>query len=143
MSKDKMQIIDDLILGKDQCVLATVEGNQPHTSLMTYFVDHATMKFYFLSRKSSRKNKNLRKNPHVSLFIDRRDEKQTLSIQGVYAPIKKKQTIEAIIKLFLLKHPHLRHFAEDPDTELIRIMGQSAQLITGFEDSFTTKLENS
>lgn len=143
MSKDKMQIIDELVLGKDRCVLATSDGYQPHTSLMTYFADHAVMKFYFLSRKSSQKNKNLRKNPHVSLLIDRRDERQALSIQGVYSPIRNKQTVEAITKLFLHKHPHLTDFARDPETELVRILGQSAQLVLDFEDVFTTKLKNS
>jgi len=143
MSKDKMQTIDDLILGKDICVLATSDGIEPHTSLMHFLVDHATMKFYFLSRKKSRKSKNLKKCPHVSLLIDRRDESQALTIQGVYSPIKKTQTINAIVKLFLKKHPHMKNFAKHPDTELIRIQARSAQLLQGLEEEFVTNFKNS
>lgn len=142
MSKEKMQLIEDLITSKDLCVLATSDGHIPHTSLMTFFADHAVMKFYFLTRKTSQKSKNLRKNPHVSLLIDRRDEHLALSIQGVYSPIKKKQTIEAITKLYLMKHPEMKAFANHPDTELVRILGKSASLAQGVEDIFNTKLKN-
>lgn len=141
MSKDKMQIIDDLILSKDICVLATSDGIEPHASLMHFLVDHAAMKFYFLSRKDSRKNKNIKKCPHVSLLIDRRDEAMALTIQGVYSPIRKTQTIDAIIKLFLKKHPHMKTFADHPDTELIRIQARSAQLLQGIEEEFVTNFK--
>ncbi|BDQ37326.1 hypothetical protein SYK_16860 [Pseudodesulfovibrio nedwellii] len=142
MSKQKIRFIEDMVKAKDICVLATSDGNTPHTSLMNYFADHAVMKFYFLSPKTSKKNKNLKKNPHVSILIDRRDENIALSINGVYSPIKKQQTVDAIIKLFLLKSPHMKEFAEHPDTELIRIEGKSAELVQGFTDVFSTKLIN-
>jgi len=143
MSKDKMQIIDNLVLSKDLCVLATTDGIEPLTSLMTYVVDHATMKFYFLSPKDSQKNKNIKKHPHVSILIDRRDEGQALTIQGVYSPIKTKQTEKAITKLFLAKHPQLKDFAESEDTELIRIMGKKAILAENIHKIFEAKLKNS
>lgn len=143
MSQEKMQIIDDLVTGEELCVLATSDGIEPYTSLMTYFVDHASMKFYFLSRKNSRKNKNIKAHPHASILIDRREENVSLTIQGVYAPIKKKQTAEAITKLFLLKHPYLAEFAAHPDTELLRVVGREALLINGVEGKFQTKLKNS
>lgn len=76
------------------------------------------------------------------MMIDRRDEDIALTVQGVYAPIKKKQTAEAITKLFLMKYPELKDFAEHPETELLRINGQFAQLMVGVEEKFETKLKN-
>lgn len=143
MSKNKMQIIDDMVKDEEFCVLATSDGIEPLASLMTYFADHAAMKFYFLSRKNSRKNKNIKKHPHVSILIDRRDQSLALTVQGVYSPIKKKQTTQAITKLFLMKHPELQGFADNPDTELIRVNGKSAQLLHGIEGKFETKFKNS
>ncbi|NDV20259.1 pyridoxamine 5'-phosphate oxidase family protein [Pseudodesulfovibrio sp. JC047] len=137
-----MELIEEIVKAKDLCVLSTSDGNIPHTSLMHYFADHAVMKFYFLSSRNSKKSKNLKKNPHVSLLIDRRDEDIALSIEGVYSPIQKQQTVDAIIKLFLLKNPHMQGFAEHPDTELIRIEGKSAELVRGFTDVFFTKFKN-
>ncbi len=141
MSSKKMQIIDDMVTHGDTCVLATMEGNAPHTSLMTYFADHASMKFYFLTRASSRKYKNLMKNPHASLLIDRRDDNLSLSIDGYYMPIRKKQTVEAIIRLYLLKYPENEAFANLPDTHLIRVQGVSAELAEGMDVVFSTKLK--
>ena len=142
MMKKNMQIINDLVTGEDICVLATMDGNMPHTSLMVFFADHAAMKFYFLTRSSSRKYKNLKQNPHVSLLIDRRDEDLALSITGHHLPIKKEQTVEAIKKLYLLKHPEMEEFANHPETELIRILGTSAELALDKDVVFNTKLKN-
>ncbi len=151
MSKKKLQQIDGLVLGKDICVLGTSDGREPHVSLMAFLADHAAMKFYFLSHKNSHKNKNLKKCPHVSILIDTREEDLphnqdkalALTLKGVYAPIKRPQTIKAITKHFLAKHPHMKEFAANPDTELIRIEVKSGQLLCGLEDEFTTKFENS
>ncbi len=137
-----MQIIDSLIQGKNLCVLATTDGIETRTALMNYVVDKAVMKFYFLSRKDSHKSKNIKKHPHVSILIDRRDEGLALSIQGVYAPIKTKQTAQAITKLYLMKNPHLKEFADHPDTELIRVEAKSGSLASGINEIFTTKFKN-
>ncbi|EGB16193.1 pyridoxamine 5'-phosphate oxidase-related FMN-binding protein [Pseudodesulfovibrio mercurii] len=143
MSKEKMHLIDDLITGEETCVLATTDGVRLHCSLMRFFADHAAMKFYFLSPASSQKNRNMREHPHVCLMIDRRDQDLALSIQGVYSPIRKRQTAEAITRLFLMKFPQMAELAANPDVELIRVDGRSATLSGGPEDNFTTKLKNS
>lgn len=143
MSKKKMQLIDDLVLNETHCVLATSDGIEPHTSLMRFVCDHASMKFYFLTKKSSRKNSNLRKNPHVSLLIHRPDSEVALSIKGVYSPIRTEQTAAAITRLYILRHPDMQRFTDDPDTELIRIEGRTAEFSEGFDDIFIKKLKKS
>lgn len=139
MSKETMQIIDDLVLNNDLCVLATTDGIQPHTSLMTYVVDHASMKFYFLTPKDSRKTKNIKSHPHVSLFIGLHDPTKIVSIHGVYAPIKNRQTANAILKMFFHKHPELVDFYNEGEVELIRIVGRDAQLATGVDQTVSMK----
>lgn len=141
MSKKKEKIIDELIQSKDICVLATTNGLEAHACLMNYMVDHAAMKFFMLSRKGSRKHKNLTAHPHVSLLIDRRDEDLALTVRGLYKPLKKEQTIAAILKLFLKKHPQMKEFAEQPDVELIRIQGLNGQLLQGIDAEFVMKFE--
>lgn len=143
MSDNEMQIIDDLVSNEKLCVLATTDGIEPLCSLMTMFADHATMKFYFLSNKDSLKNRNIKQHPHVSMLIERRDENWALTVQGVYSPIRKKQTADAIRRLFLMKHPELDEFSRHPDTELIRIQGRFASLAIGPYETFQTKLKNS
>ena len=143
MSKENLNLIDDLITREDTCVLATSDGIRPHCSLMHFFADHAAMKFYFLSRSSSRKCRNLKSHPHVCLMIDRREEGVALAVHGVYSPIKKRQTVEAITHLYVMKFPQLADLAAEDDVELIRIDGREATLSKGAGDNFTTKLKNS
>ncbi|WP_231856590.1 pyridoxamine 5'-phosphate oxidase family protein [Pseudodesulfovibrio piezophilus] len=138
-----MKIIEDLVINEEFCILATSNGIEPWTSLMTFFADHAAMKFYFLSHKNSQKSKNIKRNPHVAIHIDRREHNLSLTIAGVYSPIKKQQTAEAIKHLIPIKHPELKDFIEDDNVELIRIQGQNAQLMHGFSDKFEIKLKNS
>jgi len=143
MNEEQLRIIDDLVTNEKLCVLATTDGIEPLCSLMTLFVDHASMKFYFLTKKDTRKCKNIKSHPHVSILIERRDANWALTIQGVYSPIQTEQTEDAIKRLMLLKHPELEAFASHPDTELIRIKGTTARLVTGPEEKFETKLKNS
>jgi len=143
MSQEKLQIIDHLIQSSDLCVLATSDGLKPHAALMHYFLDHAAMKFYFLSPVGSLKNKNLAKCPHVSMLIDDRANGLAVTIEGVNSPITKRQTAQAITKLFVLRHPQLKEFSERPDTVLIRIEARAGHLNTHDGESFSTKFQNS
>lgn len=142
MSQEKMQIIDDLVTNEMFCVLATTDGVEPLCSLMTMFADHASMKFYFLSRKDSQKSKNIKKYPNVSILIEQREKHIALTVQGVFSPIQREQTVEAITKIFLMKHPELKEFAESPDTELLRVNGRKAMLVSGIDEKFETKIKN-
>ncbi|OIQ50728.1 Pyridoxamine 5'-phosphate oxidase [Pseudodesulfovibrio hydrargyri] len=143
MSKEKLRLIDDLITREETCALATSDGIRPHCALMYFFADHAAMKFYFFTPGSSQTCRNIREHPHVSLLIDRREEGVALSIQGVHSPIKKRQTTEAITRLFLMKFPQMAGLADQSDAMLIRVNGVEACLATGMDDLFTTKLKNS
>ena len=143
MSKEKLQILDNLIQSSYLCVLATSDGFKPHASLMHYFLDHAAMKFYFLSPAGSHKNKNLTQCAHVSMVIDQRDQGISATIEGVYSPITKAQTAEAITKLFILRHPQLTDFAQRPDTVLLRIEARSGLLALADGETFSTKFQNS
>jgi general stress protein 26 len=151
MSTEKKQLIDELVLGQDICVLATTDGLEPHACLMTYIVDHASMKFFFLTMKNSQTSRNLRKSAHVSLLIDTRDAQVphnpdmtlALTIHGVNMPVRKGQTITAIIKRIIMKYPYLDQFAAHPDVELIRIQARSAQLVQGLDSKFETKFDQS
>lgn len=143
MSKEKMHLIDDLITGEKTCVLASSDGIRPHCSLMYFFADHAAMKFYFFALDTSQHCRNLREHPHACLLIDRRDDGLSLCIHGVHSPIRKRQTTEAITRLFLMKFPQMAELAAHPDARLLRVDGREAHLSDGLEDLFTTKLKNS
>jgi nitroimidazol reductase NimA-like FMN-containing flavoprotein (pyridoxamine 5'-phosphate oxidase superfamily) len=138
---DKMKA---LVKQKDICVLATVSGDKPYCSLMAYVTDEDCRKIYMATRKQTSKYKNLLYNPSVSLLIDtreehlgsRRNEAKALSVTGVYESIEDAEK-EAFFRARLLeRHPHMREFMDDPDTELFCIRMKSFLLLDGLNDAY-------
>lgn len=66
---DRMKAI---IRNNDICVLATTDGSRPHTSLMAYVWADDGLTIYLLTRKGTRKFRNLSSYPDVSLLVDTR-----------------------------------------------------------------------
>ena len=64
--------IRDLIQSNNVCVLATVSGGEPHCSLMTYATDTDSREIYMITQRETKKYRNLKGNPSVSLLIDTR-----------------------------------------------------------------------
>jgi len=125
---------------KTMCVLATVSGGQPHCSLMAYAADDACRRIYMVTRKSTRKYKNLLDNPGVSLLIDtrgegERGETKALTIEGTYEPVTDPQEQKTATDLLLRIHPDLKIFMDHPESVLICIRIRSFLLLEGFTDA--------
>ncbi len=81
--------IRKMILENKVCALATVSGDVPHCSLMSYAVDEDGRKLYMATLQDTKKYRNLAANPHVSVLIDTRDSEgkgntRALTISGVF-----------------------------------------------------------
>ena len=61
-----------LVRNKDVCVLATVTKNVPHCSLMSYVADRDCREIYMMTKRGTKKYRNLSANRTVSLLIDTR-----------------------------------------------------------------------
>lgn len=128
---------------KDFCVLATVSGEKPHCSLMAYATDDECSEIYMATYRSTRKFKNLTENPAVSLLIDNREEHKgsqlsearAMTVSGVFERLEGDKEKAIIRQRLLKKHPHLKMFLDDADSELIRIKIQSFLLLQGFTDA--------
>ena len=138
--------INTLLKEKDICVLSTVSGNSnPHCSLMAYVTDKECHKIYMLTSRATKKFINLKQNPNVSLLIDSRgrplQDAQALTVRGLFEPMYNKDKRAAAEAILLEKHPHLKDFMDDPETEAICIKVQSYLLLNGLTDSHYISLE--
>lgn len=132
-----------LVRQKDICVLATASENQPHCSLMAYTTDDACREIYMVTNKLTRKYKNLKENPFVSLLIDTRDEDtgsgrlkaKALTVEGAFEGIEDEARKDTIRNRLLERHPHLRELALHPDAEVFSIKVMSFLLLSGPTDS--------
>jgi nitroimidazol reductase NimA-like FMN-containing flavoprotein (pyridoxamine 5'-phosphate oxidase superfamily) len=141
---DKMKV---LVRSQNVCVLATVSGDQPHCSLMSYAADADCREMYMVTFRNTKKYRNLTDNPAISLLIDTREEDRgekrhqarALTVNGVFEEVKD-QTKRDMIKARLLeRHPHLIVLTDNPDAEFFAIRIKSLQLLEGVEEaSFAT-----
>lgn len=145
-----LETIRTLVREKDICVMATSEGDLPHTSLMTYSAEDDGQTFYFLSRMNTRKMRNLRTNPEVSLLIDTREEHlpqlrhkaMALTVAGTYHPPRDRAHLLRLKEAFTARHPHLEEFAGHGDTTIMIVKARSFLLLVGVEEQHFIDLEN-
>jgi nitroimidazol reductase NimA-like FMN-containing flavoprotein (pyridoxamine 5'-phosphate oxidase superfamily) len=145
MLKKMKKIVKD----KDVCVLATVMDNVPHCSLMSYMPDRDCLEIYMMTRKGTKKYRNLAVNKTVSLLIDTREEDcgadrariKALTVSGVFKTISEKAKKKLVRQKLLKKHPQLKPFAQDPDTEVFAVKVKSFQLLDGVKDSYFEKVK--
>jgi nitroimidazol reductase NimA-like FMN-containing flavoprotein (pyridoxamine 5'-phosphate oxidase superfamily) len=137
-----------LVKDKDVCVLATVMDNVPHCSLMSYVPDRDCLEIYMMTQKGTKKFRNLAANRAVSLLIDTREEDcgadrakiRALTVSGVFKTISDKAKKKLVRQKLLKKHPQLKPFAEDPDTEVFAVKMKSFQLLDGVNNSYFEKV---
>jgi nitroimidazol reductase NimA-like FMN-containing flavoprotein (pyridoxamine 5'-phosphate oxidase superfamily) len=138
----------ELILQKDTCVLATVSGDKPHCSLMSYLPDPEVRELYMVTLRHTKKYQNLLANPWVSLLIDTREDtagselrqKKALTISGIFQKVEPGR-IETLRSEFIRKHPQLKELIQDPSAEMISIRLHSLQLLEGFRDASFVQVE--
>ncbi|MFO8165576.1 MAG: pyridoxamine 5'-phosphate oxidase family protein [Thermodesulfobacteriota bacterium] len=128
---------------QDLCVLATVSDGNPHCSLMAYATDEDCREIYMVTRKGTRKYKNLIENPSVSILIDTRKEKaaslmlgaKALTIAGLFQEIDNEYKKKLVQKRLLERHPYLGSFIDQTDTELICIKANSFLMLSGLKEA--------
>lgn len=141
--------IQSLIKSNDVCVLSTVSGGEPHSSLMSYISDDDCREFYMITPAGTKKYRNLEGNRAVSLLIDSReadiDQKRkdirALTVNGIFRKIEDKKTAGAILQKLLRKHPHLEEFARSGDIQVFAVRARSFQLLEGVSHSHFEKVE--
>jgi hypothetical protein len=121
-------------------VLATQSEGELHTSLVSFTSSNDLHWFYFITPKTSRKFKNLKENPRVSLFIDNRSNKvqdigEAMGVTVVGEAEEVPQVdIPGLLNFFLQKHGYLYDFAHAPGSCLVRVRVKRYRLVTRFQE---------
>lgn len=137
-----MEKIKEIVKENDLCVLATVSGEKPHCSLMSYCADEEGHTLYLASHTETKKYANVMKNPTVSLLIDTREGGggrtaiQALTVSGEFQAITDPGGKERARTRFVRKHPHLREFVDEPGVAIFSIKITAFQLLDGIQDAF-------
>lgn len=144
-----MDVITEVIKAGTMCVLSTISGDRPYTSLMRYAADDRCMEIYLVTHKNTTKYRNLLKNPHVSLLMDTRtraalSDIQALSIEGVAFTVsdadRQASDRASIVDRFIQRHPDISEFVRHPDAAVICVEVHEFLLLNGIRDAHRVKV---
>jgi nitroimidazol reductase NimA-like FMN-containing flavoprotein (pyridoxamine 5'-phosphate oxidase superfamily) len=132
--------IEQLLKQQKLAVLSTQGPEGPYGSLVA-FAETPDLKYlFFATTRSTRKYANLASNPGAALLIDNRSnlENDFYRAKAVTAigAVEEVQALEkeALLKVYLEKHPQLREFATSPGCALIRITVGKYFLVSRFQN---------
>jgi nitroimidazol reductase NimA-like FMN-containing flavoprotein (pyridoxamine 5'-phosphate oxidase superfamily) len=130
--------IKALIRRKSSCVLATTDGKIPHCSLMAYVTSEAADRLYLVTPSNTKKYRNIKDHPDVSLLIDTRGEQvrdntQALTVAGTCHFLDADEEIDSVKDAFDRQHPHLRDFIRKRGVAFVCVEFDSFLFVEGPE----------
>ncbi|MFZ2632380.1 MAG: pyridoxamine 5'-phosphate oxidase family protein [Desulfosalsimonadaceae bacterium] len=144
-----MDPITEVIRTGHLCVLSTISGDRPYSSLMRYMANDRCTEIYLVTHKNTTKYRNLLQNPHVSLLMDTRmrtaiSDIQALSIEGVAFTVadadKQASDRASIVDRFIHRHPDVAEFVRHPDAAVICVEVHEFLLLNGIRDAHRVKV---
>lgn len=108
-------------------VLATQKDGRPYTNLVAFAVTEDLKCLLFATPRATRKFANLTNNAQVAMMIDNRENKAAdlhdavaVAAMGTAEEVVDPEK-EALLKVYVSKHPHLEAFARAPSCALLKI----------------------
>ena len=144
-----MEIITGVIKAGHLCVLATIFGDRPYTSLMRYLAGDDCKEIYLITHKNTTKYQNILKNPRVSLLMDTRTETaisdiQALSVEGIAFTVadadKQAADRATIVDRFIHRHSDVAEFVRHPDAAVICVEVHGFLLLNGIQGAHRVKV---
>lgn len=120
-------------------VLSTCGDDQPYSNLVAFAATEDLKKLIFATTRSTKKYTNLTRNPIVSLLVDNRANQDSdfsdaiaVTATGVSREVSRGKR-EALLKIYLKKHPHLKAFVMSPTCALLNISVHRYYLVHSFQ----------
>jgi nitroimidazol reductase NimA-like FMN-containing flavoprotein (pyridoxamine 5'-phosphate oxidase superfamily) len=144
-----LERMKELLKRKDLCVMATESKGIPHCSLMSYAASDDGRELYMLTLLGTRKYRNLRANPNVSLLVDTREDHRApgrprtmaLTITGRFHAPDSPGKEEDLRRRLVERHPDLGELAKDPEARVLIVRIRSFQLLDGISEAHFQEMD--
>ena len=130
----------DLFATQRSAALATQEMGQPYLSLMAFAATPDLKTIILATDRYTRKYANLMVEPRVALLVDNRSntpadtqDAMAVTVLGQAAEATRAER-EALLPLFLAKHPQLTGFANSATCALIAVQVDTYVVVQRFEE---------
>jgi nitroimidazol reductase NimA-like FMN-containing flavoprotein (pyridoxamine 5'-phosphate oxidase superfamily) len=134
------QRLHDLLTSQKLAVLSTTNKGQSYASLVAFVATEDMKELLFATARTTRKFANLADNSHVAMLIDSRSNQEAdfheaiaATATGTAEEITDPEQ-EALLALYLDKHPHLVDFVNAPSCALIRVRVTCYYLVSRFQN---------
>lgn len=137
--KHAKQRLQELLRSQRLAVLSTHQHNSPYASLVGFVATDDAKYLLFATLRSTRKYANLCQNDRVAMLIDSRSGQDAdfhaaiaVTATGTAQEVPEHDR-EAMLALYLSKHPHLEDFVKAPSCALIRMEVEVYYLVSQFQ----------
>ena len=120
-------------------VVATQTGGQPYASLVAFVATDDLHHLFFVTAKTTRKFANLKSDSRVAILVNSSVNQESdfhdaisITVTGIAEEMKDPER-QAILDLYLSKHPYLEDFARSPSCALIRVAARSYYMVQNFQ----------
>jgi nitroimidazol reductase NimA-like FMN-containing flavoprotein (pyridoxamine 5'-phosphate oxidase superfamily) len=133
------QLLKDIFSSQPLAVLATQAKGQPYGNLVAFAATDDLKCLLFATARATRKYANITKDPRVAMVIDSRTNQKVdfqkavaVTAIGIVEKVKGAEK-NHFLKLYLLKHPHLKKFVTSPSCTLLKVKIDTYYVVRRFQ----------
>jgi len=141
-----LETIQNLFNTQNLSVLSTQKNGQPYASIVAVTVTPDLKQIIFLTPETTRKYDNLVASPRVAMLIHNSQNKaeditQAISVTatGEAFPVTGQEK-EQLLALYLSRHPHMKSFANNLTTAVIRMNVDTYIMVSQFQTVLEIKV---
>jgi len=134
------QVVRELLATQPLAVLATHGEGGPYASLVAFAATDDLRHLLFATTRATRKFANLQADARVAFLADNRTNEPADFRDAVAATIRGRAEEvteaerDALLALYLGKHPHLRDFVASPTCAFLKVQVESYCVVTRFQE---------
>ena len=133
------RLLKDLFSSQPLAILATQSNGQPYGNLVAFAVTEDLKGLLFATVRNTRKFSNITTDPRVAMVMDSRTNQRVdfrravaVTATGIVEEVKGSEKNQ-LLKLYLLKHPHLKRFVTSTHCALLKVNVNSYVVVRRFQ----------
>jgi len=141
------RLLKALFSSQPLAVLATQFDGQPYGNLVAFAVTEDLKGLLFATVRNTRKFANITKDPRVAMVMDSRTNQRidfqravAVTATGIVEEVESAER-DHLLKLYLLKHPHLKKFVKSPNSVLLRVKVDSYYVVRRFQNVIVLSMQ--
>ncbi len=141
------RLLKNLFSSQPLAVLATQGNGQPYGNLVAFAATEDLKGLLFATDRGTRKFANITMDPRVAMVMDSRTNQKAdfqravaVTATGIVEEVEGTER-DHLLKLYLLKHPHLKKFVKSPNSALLRVKVNAYYVVKGFQNVMVLPME--